>query len=72
MKVKLFTGTVTNIPGENTQPFEDEINSWLSIQPELSISEIKLSAFPIENTPNKVQVVCLVCYKDPSYFANAS
>lgn len=71
MKVKLFAGTVTNIPGENTPPFEDEINSWLSTQTELSISEIKLSAIPVENMPNTMQVVCLVFYKDPSYFAAA-
>ncbi len=71
MKVKLFVGTVLNRTDAGTQPLEDEINTWLSNQPKVTISDVKFSSVPHLNSGERIDAVCLVFYEDAKEMASA-
>ena len=65
MKVKIFVGSVTVMQGSNDTALEDEINGWLTDNPNVEIVDIRISADAQrgEMSGQDFQVLCLVLYK---------
>ena len=65
MKVKIFVGSVTAMQGSNDTALEDEINGWLTDNPNVEIVDIRISADTQrgEMSGHTFQVLCLVLYK---------
>ena len=62
MKAKLFTETIgTAQSGINAFSFEQEINKWLAENPEIEITDVRLSAC---NLDKNLQALCLVLYQE--------
>jgi len=65
MKVKIFVGSVTAMQGFNDTALEDEINGWLTDNPNVEIVDIRISADVQrgEISGQNFQALCLVLYK---------
>ncbi|HEX5736108.1 MAG TPA: hypothetical protein VF131_24990 [Blastocatellia bacterium] len=65
MKVKIFVGSVTVMQGSNDTALEDEINGWLTDNPNVEIVDIRISADAqsSEVSGKNFQALCLVLYK---------
>jgi hypothetical protein len=65
MKVKIFVGSVTAMQGSKDTSLEDEINGWLTDNPNVEIVDIRISADTQrdEVSGQNFQALCLVLYK---------
>jgi hypothetical protein len=65
MKVKIFVGFISAMQGSDDTAFEDEINEWITDNPNVEIVDIRITADSQggEMTGQSFQALCLVLYK---------